>query len=144
MDRALDLSLLVEALGPHPDLDGWSTPEVGPPQAPGTSVPPILPTPLQLQRLLGQVETDLFLNRRRVPGNLLRTAWYLHGVASSDPAQQVYGSVRQRRAFQVSAHVFDLAGMAPARTHDQLVRGFAAQVGYHRSGSEPNAMAVGG
>ncbi|WP_228765279.1 DEAD/DEAH box helicase [Aeromicrobium sp. S22] len=74
---------------------------------------------------------------------LLKTAWYLHGVASAVDAAEIFNPVRQRRAFQVSAHIFDLALSTPdASEHDQLTFAFAAQVGYRRAGLDPNASAI--
>jgi hypothetical protein len=125
MDRALGLDTLQEALGTHPESERP------------------LPTAEQLQELLGNTEARLFLNQQVLPDDLLRTAWYLHGVASADTAATDYTPARQRRAFAVSAHIFDLASLSDERPDaDRLKFAFAAEVGYHRSEAEPNAMAV--
>jgi len=125
MDRALRLDALGEALGSHP---GPETP---------------LPTAEQLQQLLGDTEARLFLDQQVLPDELLRTAWYLHGVASADTAAADYTLARQRRAFAVSAHIFDLASLSTDRSDaERLQFAFAAEVGYHRSEAQPNAMAV--
>ena len=53
---------------------------------------------------------QLFLRRPELdPQELLDAAWYLHGVASVDQARERYTPQRQRQAFAVSAHIFDLA-----------------------------------
>lgn len=87
MDRSLDLDALSEALGAQRRL----------------------PTPEELQQLLGDAEVQLFLRRTEIPDALLETAWFLHAVASVDQAQQLYTIGRQRQAFAVSSHIFDLA-----------------------------------
>ena len=121
MERALDLSRLGAALGQHEDL----------------------PSASELQALMADVEVGLFIQRRDIPASLLRTAWYLHGIASATEAEQLYSPDRRRRAFQVSAHLFDLALADNRRTRIERLRlAFAAQVGYRRTGLEPNAMAM--
>ena len=144
MDRALDFALLEGALGSHPRSDAWHAERAGRGAATVLSWQPPLPTAEQLQRLLAQAEIDLFLNRHRVPPALLRAAWYLHGVASARSAHAEYGPERQRQAFQVSAHIFDLASAGPKMENEseRLSQIFAAQVGYHRSDGQPNAQAV--
>src|SRR4051794_16778392 len=87
MERALNLNLLAEALGGQQGL----------------------PTPEELQRRLGDAEVQLFRRQTSIPDDLLETAWYLHAIASVDQAQQLYTIPRQRQAFAVSAHVFDMA-----------------------------------
>ena len=44
-----------------------------------------------------------------IPQELLDAAWYLHAVASVNQARERYTAARQRQAFLVSAHIFDLA-----------------------------------
>jgi hypothetical protein len=137
MDTALRLEWLREAIGSHPGRERRTT--VPPPAYP----PAPLPTAEQLQELLGDADTQLFLNRRSIPTSLLRAAWYLHGIASADVAVQRYTVARQRRAFAVSAHIFDLATRSDDISEpERLQLGFAAEVGYLRSEAEPNAMAV--
>jgi hypothetical protein len=102
-----------------------------------------LPSAEELQRLLAQAEVDLFVQQPRVPDNALATGWYLHAVASSPSAFDVYTPARQRRAFQVSAHILDLAMQDRGRSRiDRCRLAFGAAVGYRRGELEPNAMAV--
>lgn len=130
MDRALKLEVLREALGEH------SVPSDSTGQA-------ALPSPADLQRLLGDTEASLFLAQHNLPDELLRTAWYLHGIASADAAASQYSVARRRQAFAVSAHIFDLAALPKDRPQlDRLRWAFAAEVGYHRSDAQPNAMAI--
>jgi hypothetical protein len=68
-----------------------------------------IPTADQLQQMLADVEVQLFLRRTELPDGLLDAAWYLHAVASVDQARERYSLARQRQAFLVSAHIFDLA-----------------------------------
>ncbi|WP_131810862.1 DEAD/DEAH box helicase [Mycobacterium intracellulare] len=103
-----------------------------------------LPTPARLQQLLAEAEIQLFLGREIEGQELIQTAWYLHGVASADTRLELYSSRQQRQAFAVSAHIFDLTCMQPLNDDRvNLERAFASQVGFHRSGGEPNAGAIG-
>jgi hypothetical protein len=124
MDRSLRLDLLDLALGGAPE---------------GRA----LPTAAELQELLGETEIRLLVHQPQAQPQLVETAWYLHGVASVSARFGLYAIARQRRAFQVSAHVFDVA-LAESRLtpSERLELGFAAQIGYHRGGLEPNAIAV--
>ncbi|WAC57550.1 DEAD/DEAH box helicase [Gordonia sp. SL306] len=71
-----------------------------------------------------------------------RTAWYLHGIASTAETSR-YPLEQRRRAFAVSAHVHDLLLEDPAETRrERMTTAFAAQVGYHRADESPNASAV--
>src|SRR4051794_40353219 len=99
MDRALRLQDLGEALGQHPILSNHSTdPNAGTQWVEGVEHPPWpdvaddwqspLPTTEELQNLLAETEVQLFLNQRRLPARILRTAWYLHGVASASRATE--------------------------------------------------------
>jgi len=145
VDRALRLETLREALGSHPELERSATSLRGEPHADTGSaqVPAVLPTVEELQQLLGETEARLFLDQQVLPDALLRTAWYLHGVASADTAAAEYTVPRQRRAFAVSAHIFDLASLSADRSNAERLRfAFAAEVGYHRSEAQPNALAV--
>lgn len=102
-----------------------------------------LPSAEELQRLLAQAEVNLFVQQPRVSDETLATGWYLHGVASSPSAFDVYEPARQRRAFQVSAHIFDLAMQDRGRSRvDRCRLAFGAAVGYRRGELEPNAMAI--
>lgn len=121
MERALDPSLLNEALGS----------------------PSSLPSAEELGRLLAQAEISLFIRQPQLPDDLLVTAWYLHGIASADEAAELYSEERRRAAWRVSAHIFDIAlEFDPPDVSTRLRHCFAAQVGYLRSGLSPNAMAV--
>jgi DEAD/DEAH box helicase len=121
MERALDRDALALALGEHDRL----------------------PSPEQLQQLLAQAEVNLFVHQPRLPERALAAGWYLHGVASSPVAYDLYTPARQRRAFQVSAHVLDLALQDRGRSRlDRCRLAFGAAVGYRRGELEPNAMAV--
>jgi superfamily II DNA/RNA helicase len=121
VERALNLARLTSALGEHADL----------------------PSPSELQSLMADAEVGLFIQRPEIPSSLLQTAWYLHGIASTSAARELYSPDRRRRAFQVSAHLFDLALADIRRSRVERLRlAFAAQVGYRRTGLEPNAMAM--
>lgn len=124
MERALDIEALEVALGAHPE---------------------VLPTPKELQRLIANSEIGLFMERPALTDSMLRTAWYLHSVASAPRAEEVYATVRQRHAFAISAHIFELAlaSLDKILPVDRLRLRFAAQVGYLRSELDPNALAVG-
>ena len=135
MDASLDIERLREALGNH----AWG--EAGPNFGGGRQVR--LPSPEQLRTLMAAAETQLFINQREISDELLHTAWYLHGVAAADRATELFTFARQQRAFALSAHLFDLALSRPKITiHERLRYTFAAQVGYLRSGQQPNAQAV--
>lgn len=102
-----------------------------------------LPTPDELGELLAEIEVNLFLRRPRLPEELLAAAWYLHGVASAESAPELYPADRRRAAWQVSAHVFDLALESEQETlHERLRYGFAAQVGYLKGELPPNAISI--
>lgn len=123
MERALNPDVLSDALGIH--------------------VPGVLPTVDELIELIATVEIRAFTRSFEVADDLLRSAWYLHGVASASAAFELYSLPRQRRAFAVSAHIFDLALNDASRdSHDRLTLAFAAQVGYRRAELDPNAAAV--
>lgn len=102
-----------------------------------------MPSPEALGELLAEIEVGLFLRQPRLPDELLSSAWYLHGVASAESAPELYPLDRRRAAWQVSAHVFDLALENDQDTlHERLRYGFAAQVGYLKGELTPNAMAI--
>ena len=64
-------------------------------------------------------------------------------MASVDQARERYTVARQRQAFQVSAHLFDLALNQDRWLQvDRLSLGFAAAIGYRRGGLDPNATAI--
>jgi hypothetical protein len=121
VERSLDLALLGGALGERSGL----------------------PTPAELQDLMANAEIGLLLQRSGVSPTLIETAWYLHGVASVSQARQMYSLARQRQAFLVSAHIFDLALADEGRGREErLSFGFAAAIGYRRGGRDPNASAI--
>jgi len=102
-----------------------------------------LPSSEELGQLLAEIEVGLFLRRPQLPEEVLAAGWYLHGVASADAASELYPLDRRRAAWQVSAHVFDLALESEHETlHERLRYGFAAQVGYLKGGLPPNAMSI--
>ncbi|WP_439813256.1 DEAD/DEAH box helicase [Streptomyces sp. P9-2] len=94
-------------------------------------------------RLIADIEVRAMMNRFEVDDAVLRTAWYLHGVTALPEAAELYTTTRQRHAFAVSAHIFDLALANTDRVAaERLSLAFAAQIGYRRSDQEPNATAV--
>lgn len=121
MERALNLTLLGGALGGRTGL----------------------PTAEELQRLMATAELQLLLRRGDMEPGLLSAGWYLHGIASVDEARERYTLARQRQAFLVSAHIFDLAINQDTWTSEErLSFGFAAAIGYRRGGRDPNATAI--
>lgn len=121
MERALDPELLRLALGQHDAL----------------------PSAEQISELIAQAELTLLLGNPQIDETVANTAWYLHAVASSKYALKTYGLQRQRAAFRVSAHIFDL--ITKNQTLDKLEKlkfCFASQVAYLRSELDPNAIAV--
>ncbi len=120
MERALDLGLLTAALAGRTGI----------------------PDAQELQQLMADVEVQLFVRRSEIPQGLLDAAWYLHAVASVNQARQRYTPERQRQAFLVSAHIFDLALNQDGHPVDRLSFGFAAAIGYRRGGRDPNATAI--
>jgi hypothetical protein len=123
VDRALRQEDLADALGTHPEG--------------------ALPTVEELIDLIAEVEVRAFIGPDAIDDQLLEAAWYLHGVASAAAASALYTPERQRRAFSVSAHIFDLALNSPGHELlDRLNFAFAAQVGYRRSDLDPNATAI--
>jgi superfamily II DNA/RNA helicase len=102
-----------------------------------------LPSAEELQQLMAEMEVQLFLRRPELDPRLLDAAWYLHGVASVDRARERYTPERQRQAFAVSSHIFDLALQQEGwPAPEQLSLGFAAAIGYRRGGRDPNATAI--
>jgi hypothetical protein len=121
MERALDLGLLTAALAGRSGI----------------------PTAQELQQLMADVEVQLFLRQAEIPPELLDAAWYLHAVASVSQGRQRYTIARQRQAFLVSAHIFDLAlNQDDQPLLDRLSFGFASAIGYRRGGRDPNATAI--
>lgn len=68
MERALNRDALHLALGEHERL----------------------PSADELQQILAQAEVNLFLHRPRLSDEALAVGWYLHGVASSPAAYELY------------------------------------------------------
>lgn len=106
-----------------------------------------LPTVAELTDLIAELEIELVRGLtetgfRADLSPLRRTAWYLHGIASTAETSR-YPAEQRRRAFAVSAHVLDLLLEDPAVTgRIRLATAFAAQVGYHRADESPNAGAI--
>lgn len=113
----------------------------------GEDQPTELPTVAELAELIAGLEIDLVRGLtdagfRTELTPLRRTAWYLHGIASTAEGFR-YPLEQRRRAFAVSAHVLDLLLEDPAETvRERLATAFAAQVGYHRADESPNAGAI--
>ncbi len=102
-----------------------------------------LPTAEELRERLAEAEVGLVRGIEGLGRDLIEVGWYLHGVASSDPALELYGVERQRRAYQVSAHIFDLALTDPGLSLVERLRlAFACQVAYWNSDLDPNALAI--
>lgn len=121
MERALDIGRLSEALSGRSGL----------------------PSAEELQQIMADVEVQLILRRTEIPQALIDTGWYLHAVASVGDARERYTVARQRQAFLVSAHIFDLALSDDGFTRiERLSFGFAAAIGYRRGGRDPNATAI--
>lgn len=106
-----------------------------------------LPTVAELTDLIAALEIELVRGLtdtgfRADLASLWRTAWYLHGIASTAEGFR-YPLDQRRRAFAVSAHVLDLLLEDPAEAGgERLASAFAAQVGYHRADESPNAGAI--
>ena len=106
-----------------------------------------LPTVGELTNLIAELEIELVrgLTDTGFRANLTplrRTAWYLHGIASTAEGFR-YPLGQRRRAFAVSAHALDLLLEDPSETgRERLSSAFAAQVGYHRADESPNAGAI--
>jgi len=121
MERALDPQLLGLALGSNISL----------------------PTPEHVSELLANAELALLLHRPEISNTLIGIGWYLHAVASSRFALEEYGIERQRAAFRVAAHIFDLLLQTPELDQvERLKYCFATQIAYLRGSLDPNAMAM--
>ena len=91
MERALNPNLLNLALGQHDNL----------------------PSVAELSSLIAGAELSILIGSPQIDASLIETAWYLHAIASSKYALRVYGLSRQRAAFGVAGHIFDLAAKMP-------------------------------
>jgi len=121
MDRALAPELIHLALGDHESLPSAET----------------------VSQLLAEAELALLLRKPDVPESLVAIGWYLHAVGSSKYALRAYGVDRQRKAFQVSGHIFDLLLQMPeSNVVDRLKYCFACQIAYLRGQLNPNATAI--
>lgn len=121
MDRALDPELLSLALGRYENL----------------------PSPEEVSELLTNAELALLLRKPEISEELVGIGWYLHAVASSKYALQAYGVERQRAAFKVAGHIFDLLLQTPELGRiERLKYCFATQIAYLRSSLDPNAIAM--
>jgi len=122
MDRALDPELLSLALGRYENL----------------------PSPEEVSELLTNAELALLLRKPEISEELVGIGWYLHAVASSKYALQTYGVERQRAAFKVAGHIFDLLLQTPKLGRiERLKYCFATQIAYLRSSLDPNAICIG-
>lgn len=102
-----------------------------------------LPTSGELAALLANAEAALFRGAQEVDDAVLATGWYLHSVGSALPALELYGADRQRAAFQVAGHIFDLAlTSSNVEEVERLRLTFAAQVANIRGQLDPNALAA--
>jgi hypothetical protein len=102
-----------------------------------------LPSARELATLLANAEAALFRGAQDVDDDVLATGWYLHSVGSALPALELYGVERQRAAFQVAGHIFDLAlSNETVDEVDRLRMTFAAQVANIRGQLDPNALAA--
>ena len=123
MERTLSLPVLRDSLGP--------------------SEPGVLPSPEVLMNMIADAEIRALASRAEVSDSLLQTAWYLHGVCALTEAAELYTPARQRHAFAVSAHIFDLALADSGRSGAEMLSlAFGAQIGYRRADQDPNASAV--
>jgi len=121
MERALDPALIDIALGSHENL----------------------PTPEEVSNLLAEAELAILLHKPEVSEQIEAIGWYLHAIASSKYALRTYGVDRQRKAFQVAAHIFDLLLQMPQiDLNARLNYCFACQIAYLRSELNPNAIAI--
>jgi superfamily II DNA/RNA helicase len=121
MERALDPELFSLALG-----------ESG-----------ALPSPEEVAKMLAEAEIAILLYEPEIPEELVKIGWYLHAVASSKYALRTYGVPRQRAAFRVSGHIFDLFLQKPEIERSaKLKYCFASQVAYLRGKLDPNALAL--
>ncbi len=103
----------------------------------------LLPSPAELQSVMAEAEVALFTQQPAVSPELLTAGWYLHGIASAEAAADLYPWDRQRRAFQISAHIFDLALSSSGDDLLETLRlAFGAQIGYRRGELDPNAGAI--
>jgi len=102
-----------------------------------------LPSPEELSKLLTKAELALLIHKPEISEDLIAIGWYLHAIASSKYALRTYGIERQRAAFQVAGHIFDLLLQTHALDRlDRLKYCFAAQIAYLRSTLDPNALAL--
>ena len=103
----------------------------------------LLPTADELMSLIAGAEIAAVRSKFDISDELLRTAWFLHGITAAAPDTPQYNPRQLREAFAVSAHIFDLA-LADERRDiiEQLRLAFAAQIGYRRCEQDPNATAI--
>jgi replicative superfamily II helicase len=121
VERALDPELIRIAMGENPNL----------------------PSPEEISNLLAEAELAILLRSPEISERLIAIGWYLHAIASSKYALRTYGVERQRTAFQVTAHIFDILLQTPERSRiERLEYCFAAQIAYIRSRIDPNALAL--
>lgn len=121
MERSLDPKFLAIALGEHESL----------------------PTSAELAKLLAEAELAILLHSPVFSEQMDAVGWYLHAIASSKFALKAFGIERQRTAFQVAGHIFDLKLHMPEISEfEKLKYCFASQIAYARSTLDPNAIAI--
>ena len=102
-----------------------------------------LPSREALQKLIAETETKIFIRQPKISDELVKTAWYLFSVATAKSSLELYSWSTQRVAYQLSAHIFDLALADAEQSGEELLTlAFAAQIGYMRGELNPNATAI--
>ncbi len=121
MERYLDEELLAKAIGGSQNL----------------------PSQQDLSKLIADTEVSLLANNGKASKKLIEIGWYLFTIASIKKAYELYGSERQRAAFQVAGHIFDLALVSGIDGSSEKLRlVFASQIAYLKSQHQPNAIAI--
>lgn len=102
-----------------------------------------LPSSKELQKLIAETETKIFIRQPKVSADLINTGWYLFSVATAKASLDLYSWPTQRVAYQLSAHIFDLVlADAEQSEEERMTLAFAAQIGYMRGELNPNAIAI--
>lgn len=103
----------------------------------------LFPSTDDFTKKIAEAELSLLLGNYKVDESLLNTGWYLHAIATSKVALELYGLDRQRAAFKNSAHIFDIIIKDNNLSKiEKLKYCFAAQIAYIRSELNPNAIAL--
>lgn len=102
-----------------------------------------LPSADELAELISEVEVELLFGQKELDSKILNTAWYLFTIASVKNSANRFGVERQRAAYQVAGHIFDLfLRSQDFEANRKYCLIFAAQISYIRSNHQPNAMAI--